>query len=103
MLADEVKLELVNRTRLNGLREVGRYLHNYSVADDWELVAGFVDRRPAVLVRDPRDPAGGWKHFVLLEWADDAIVNIRDFRHALYATESAELHTLDSLGGVDAA
>jgi len=33
----------------------------------------------------------------------DAIVNIRDFRHAPYATESAELLTHDSLGGVDAA
>jgi RNA polymerase sigma-70 factor (ECF subfamily) len=103
MLADEVKLELVNRTRLNGLQEVGRYFHNYSGANDWELVAGFVDRRPAVLVRDPHNPAGGWKYFVLLDWGDDAIVNIRDFRHAPYATESAELLTHDSLGGADAA
>jgi RNA polymerase sigma-70 factor (ECF subfamily) len=97
MLADEVKLELVNGSRMNGRREVGRYFHNYSMIDDWELVAGFVDRRPAVLVRDPRNPAGGWKHFVLLEWAYDAIISIRDFRHAAYATESAEVLTLDSI------
>jgi RNA polymerase sigma-70 factor, ECF subfamily len=95
MLADEVKLELVNRTRMNGLKEVGRYFHNYNRVDNWELVAGFVDRRPAVLVRDPRDPTGGWAYFVLLEWSEDGIVNIRDFRHAAYAIESAELLTFE--------
>jgi RNA polymerase sigma-70 factor, ECF subfamily len=102
MLADEVKLELVNRRRLNGLPEVGRYFHNYNTTDDWELVAGFVDRRPAILVRDPRDPAGGWTYFMLLEWAGDAVANIRDFRYAAYATEGAELVTLGSLGGMAA-
>ena len=30
MLADEVRLELVNRTRMHGRREVSKYLHNYS-------------------------------------------------------------------------
>jgi RNA polymerase sigma-70 factor, ECF subfamily len=30
MLADEVRLEVVARTRMNGRKEVGTYLHNYS-------------------------------------------------------------------------
>src|SRR5216683_969134 len=55
ILADEVRLELVNKTRMNGKVEVGRYFGNYSLVQDWQLVPGFVDRRPAILVRDPRD------------------------------------------------
>jgi len=37
MLADEVQLELVNRTRLNGRSEVGTYFGNYSRVHDWQL------------------------------------------------------------------
>jgi RNA polymerase sigma-70 factor, ECF subfamily len=33
-------------------------------------------------------------YFVLLEWADGALVNIRDFYFARYATEGAELVVL---------
>jgi RNA polymerase sigma-70 factor (ECF subfamily) len=91
MLADEVRLELVNRTRLNGKREVGRYFHNYSALDDWHFVPGLVDRQPALLVRDPRDPASAPAYFVLLQWAGDRLTSIRDFRHARYVIEGAEV------------
>jgi hypothetical protein len=69
MLAYEVRLELVNRTRMNGKREVGRYFNNYSDVDDWHFVPGLVDRRPVLLVRDPRDPSAAPVYFVLLQWA----------------------------------
>jgi RNA polymerase sigma-70 factor (ECF subfamily) len=95
MLAEEVRLELVNKTRMNGKGEVGRYFGNYSLVHDWQLAPGFVDRRPAILVRDPRDPSGAPIYFVLLDWAGDQLVGIRDFRHARYATEGAELLALD--------
>jgi RNA polymerase sigma-70 factor (ECF subfamily) len=91
MLADEVRLELVNRMRMNGKREVGRYFHNYSDVDDWHFVPGLVDRHPALLVRDPRDTSAVPAYFVLLEWEGDKLTNIRDFRHALYAIEGAEV------------
>jgi RNA polymerase sigma-70 factor (ECF subfamily) len=91
MLADDVKLELVNRANMNGAREVGRYFHNYSGIDDWELFAGSVDGRPAILVRNPHERAIKWTHFVLLEWADKAILHIRDFRHAAYVIENADV------------
>jgi RNA polymerase sigma-70 factor (ECF subfamily) len=93
MLADEVRLELVNRTRLNGRREVNTYFGNYGKNHDWHFVAGFVDRRPAILVRRPDDPARP-AYFVLLEWAGDTVVTIRDFRHARYATDGAEMIAL---------
>jgi RNA polymerase sigma-70 factor, ECF subfamily len=91
MLADEVRLELVSRTRMNGKRKVGRYFHNYSDVDDWHFVFGLVDRRPALLVRDPRDPSAAPVYFVLLRWAGDKLTNIRDFRHARYVIEGAEV------------
>ena len=90
MLADEVRLELVNRTRLNGRREVNTYFGNYGKAHDWQLAPGFVDRRPAILVRRPDDP-GRPAYFVLLEWAGENVVTIRDFRHARYVAEDAEM------------
>jgi RNA polymerase sigma-70 factor, ECF subfamily len=95
MLAGEVRLELVNKTRMNGKGEVGRYFGNYSLVHDWQLVPGFVDRHPAILVRNPDDPSASPTYFVLLDWAGDRLVGIRDFRHARYAIEGAELLVLD--------
>jgi RNA polymerase sigma-70 factor (ECF subfamily) len=97
MLADEVRLELVNKTRMNGKGEVGKYFGNYSLVQDWQLVPGFVDRCPAVLVRDPGDASGAPTYFVLLDWAGDRLIGIRDFRHARYATDGAELLMLVDL------
>ena len=90
MLADEVRLELVNRSRMNGRSEVSRYFHNYAGVADWQLVPGVVDGEPAVLVRDPRDPAAPPSYFVLLQWSADKVATIRDFRHARYIIDGAE-------------
>ena len=94
MLADEVRLELVNKSRLKGRTEVGRYFHNYSLIPDWHFAPGLVEGRPAVLVHEPGAPAGKPAYFVLLEWAGGTLVSIRDFYFARYATESAELRAL---------
>ncbi|MDB5040703.1 MAG: polymerase sigma factor, sigma-70 family [Candidatus Eremiobacteraeota bacterium] len=91
MLADEVRLELVARTRLNGRREVGRYFHNYSGENDWHVRAGFVDDSPALLVDDPNRPTEAPAYFIVLGWAGGKVVTIRDFRHAPYAIEGARL------------
>jgi len=95
MLADEVRLELVNKLRARGRSEVGNYCSKYAQVEDWHFVPGLVDRRPAVLVRDPRIPSGASIYFVLLEWDGDRLVSIRDFRFARYATEGAELFAMD--------
>jgi RNA polymerase sigma-70 factor, ECF subfamily len=91
MLADDVRLDLVNRLRGSGRGEVGGYFHRYSLVDDWHFVPGFVDRRPAILVCDPNDLLGRPGYFVFLNWEKDSVVGIRDFRFARYATEGAEL------------
>jgi RNA polymerase sigma-70 factor (ECF subfamily) len=90
MIADDVRLELVSRTRLNGKAEVSRYFGNYSKVADWHLVSGLVEGRPAILVFDPNEPGAGPKYFMLLQWSDGKIADIRDFRHAPYVIEGAE-------------
>src|SRR5260221_1817089 len=84
MLAADVRLELVTRTRLNGKREVEGYFTNYSSVSDWLLAPGAVDGRAAALVRDPRDASSPITFFVLLEWSESGLLHIRDFRYARY-------------------
>src|ERR1700732_3925077 len=90
MIADDVRLDLVNKTRMNGKAEVSRYFGNYSKIDDWHLVPGLVEGRPAVLVFDPNQPGSGPKYFMLLQWSADKVATIRDFRHAPYIIDGAE-------------
>jgi RNA polymerase sigma-70 factor, ECF subfamily len=92
MLAEDVQVELVTKTRLKGRAEVGgRYFGNYARMADWRFAPGFIDRRPAIVVRDPHDPARRPVYFVLLGWTDDHVATIRDFRHAPYVIEAAEV------------
>jgi RNA polymerase sigma-70 factor (ECF subfamily) len=90
MIADDVRLDLVSRTRLHGKAEVSRYFGNYDAVSDWRLVAGLVEGHPAILVFDPNAPNAGPKYFMMLGWAAGKVATIRDFRHASYAIEGAE-------------
>ena len=58
MISDDVRLDLVSKTRMKGRVEVSRYFGNYSKIDDWYLVPGLVEGRPAILVFDPSQPRG---------------------------------------------
>jgi len=91
MIADDVRLELVNKTRMSGKAEVSRYFGNYSKISDWHLVPGSVEGRPAILVFDPDATGAGPKYFMLLNWQADKVADIRDFRHAPYVIEGAEI------------
>jgi RNA polymerase sigma-70 factor (ECF subfamily) len=90
MVADDVRLELVNKIRLDGKAEVSRYFGNYSKIEDWHLVLGLLEGRPAILVFDPSEPSSRPKYFMLLQWSADKVATIRDFRHAPYVTDGAE-------------
>jgi RNA polymerase sigma-70 factor (ECF subfamily) len=90
MIADDVRLELVNKMRMNGKIEVSRYFGNYSKIDDWRLVPGQVEGRPAILVFDPTAAGAEPKYFMLLQWSADKVATIRDFRHAPYVIDGAE-------------
>lgn len=90
MIADDVRLDLVGKLRLNGKAEVSRYFGNYAGITDWHLAPGLVEGRPAILVFDPGEPAAPPRYFILLQWSRDQVATIRDFRHAPYVIEGAE-------------
>lgn len=91
MLAEDVRLDLVNRLRAKGRANVGQYYHRYALARPWHCAPGLVDSRPAILMFDPDDLAGPPTYFILLEWANERIATIRDFHFARYAVEGAEI------------
>ena len=95
MLAEDVRLEVVNRVHLDGKKSVAPYFGNYATRPHWRFVAGFADCRPAILVYDADDPDERLKYFVLLDWAGEKVVGIRDFVFARYAMEGAELAVMD--------
>ena len=90
MIADDVRLDLVNKTRMSGKAEVSRYFGNYSKAHDWHLVPGLVEGLPAILVFDPDKPSARPAYFMLLQWSADKVATIRDFRHASYVADDVE-------------
>ena len=93
MLADDVRLDLVNRLQRQGRTEVAEYFHRYALNVDWRVVAGAVDGRPALLVFETRDE-GTPAYFILLDWRGDSVASVRDFRFARYAVDGAELFTV---------
>lgn len=95
MLAEDVRLEIVNRVRLDGKKNVAPYFSNYATRPHWRFAPGFVDRRPALLVHDADDPDGRLRYFILLAWAGGKVVGIRDFVFARYAVEGAELIAME--------
>lgn len=88
LLAEDVRLDLVNRTRLAGRKDVSIYFGRYDETFDWRFSPGLADGRPALVVSDPADGSGTISYVVVLDWADGRIVAIRDFRYAAYVTES---------------
>jgi RNA polymerase sigma-70 factor (ECF subfamily) len=95
MLAEDVRLDVVNRVRLDGKQSVAPYFGNYATRPYWRFLVGFVDGVPAVLVYDADDPDQRLKYFVLLDWSGDRIIAIRDFVFARYAIEDAEVIVME--------
>jgi RNA polymerase sigma-70 factor (ECF subfamily) len=95
MLADEVRLELIGRLRMNGRREVSKYFEKYSQMQDLRFVCGLIEGHPAMIGRDSRDPSAKAIYFVLLEWKAGRVVKIRDFFHACYTMDGVDLSLID--------
>ncbi|HLH96537.1 MAG TPA: sigma-70 family RNA polymerase sigma factor [Xanthobacteraceae bacterium] len=95
MLADDVRLDLVNRLKLTGRKEVGVYFARYAEATHWRFALGAVDGEPAMLVYDSRGPMERPAHFVVLEWRADEVATIKDFCFAPYAMEGCDWVWLD--------
>ncbi|TIW51708.1 MAG: nuclear transport factor 2 family protein, partial [Mesorhizobium sp.] len=95
LIAEDIQLEVVNRTRLRGKKQASTYFGNYDRVSDWVLSLGFVDGRPAILIRDPRTPDGAVRGFMLVEWRGEEVAAIRDFRYAPYCLADADIRLID--------
>jgi RNA polymerase sigma-70 factor (ECF subfamily) len=91
MLAEDVRLDLVNAAQRKGRGGFDSYLGNYGKEHNWRLAVGFADGRPAVLVQDSENSSGRPRNFILLEWAGDKVLSIRDFSHARYVMADVEV------------
>lgn len=91
LIAEDIRVDVVNRTRLDGKAQASTYFGNYSRAQDWTLSLGFVEGRTAVLIRDPSKPEDGVRGFMLLDWLDGKVSGIRDFRYAPYCVGEADI------------
>jgi RNA polymerase sigma-70 factor (ECF subfamily) len=94
LLAEDVKLDLVNRLRLTGRRDVSVYFTRYSESFDWKFAPGVVEGRPALLVSNPADTSEAAQYIVLVDWMNGCICGIRDFRYAKYVTDGLIIRRL---------
>jgi len=90
MLADDVKLDLVNRFRLEGRDRIGLYFTRYEEETKWRFALGAVEGRPTMLVFDSAGPMERPAHFVLIDWSESRIIEIRDFLFAPYVLEAMD-------------
>jgi RNA polymerase sigma-70 factor (ECF subfamily) len=90
LVGDDCKLDLVSKNRRRG-KEVRMYFGNYEKADvsvrvvrlEGELVL-------AAYVAKSETPA----YFILLEWENGRVANIRDFRYVPYIAREADFEVL---------
>ena len=90
MLADDVKLDLVNRLQLEGRDKIGHYFTRYAEVTKWRFALGAVEGRPAMLVFDSTSPMERPAHFVLVDWLEGRIVRIKDFLFAPYVLQDVD-------------
>jgi RNA polymerase sigma-70 factor (ECF subfamily) len=94
LLSEEVRLDLVNRTRLAGRKDVSVYFTRYEQNFGCWLTPGCAEYRPVLLARDPNVSSADIAYVILLDWVEDRIVAIRDFRYAPYVVESLNVQIL---------
>jgi RNA polymerase sigma-70 factor (ECF subfamily) len=90
MLADDVKLDLVNRLQWEGRDKIGRYFTGYADVTKWRFALGAVEGQPAMLVFDSTGAMERPAHFVLIDWSESRIIAIRDFLFAPYVLEAID-------------
>jgi RNA polymerase sigma-70 factor (ECF subfamily) len=93
MLADDVRFDLVARVQ-GGRSSFETYFSRYTEMSAWRLDVGRIDGRLAAIVSNPGDPQGAPTNVIVVDWAEDAIVRLRDFYHAPYVLDGAAVELL---------
>ena len=103
-MGEESRLDVVTRTRRRGAAAAEYYVRYSELAPLEELraEAGSVDGTPVVALYRPAAAATP-AYFVLIEWTDDKVALIRDFRYVPYMADGARytpgaLRECDSAG-----
>jgi len=90
LLTKEVRLDLVDKSKRLGQKEVGNYFSNYGRTDDWYMLPGTVEGRPAILAFDSPDTIQSPLYFILLDFDSSGLYFIKDFRYARYVMDDAK-------------
>jgi len=90
-VAADVRLDLVNRLRLAGRKDVSDYVSRYAANSGWKITAGLAEGHPALFVSNPADVSDTVEYPVLLDWVDGRVQRIRDFRFAKYIMDGLVL------------
>lgn len=88
MLAEDVRLELVERVQRTGAADVGRYFDNYARLADIVFEVGVVDGRAALLARET--PASPPTYCLFVGFRSERIQQIRDYRYARHVFREAQ-------------
>lgn len=90
LMGEESRLDVVTRTRRRGAAAAEYYERYSEIAPREELRAevGWVDRTPVVAMYRPASAATP-AYFVLIDWNEDKVALIRDFRYVPYIADGA--------------
>jgi RNA polymerase sigma factor (sigma-70 family) len=90
MLADDVKLVQSTHPLRAGPTDVGMFFSIYAKCDPVWLVPARLDSREVIAVFDDRADEKP-SYMMWIEWCDDKIAFIRDYRHVRYVIDDADL------------
>ena len=90
LLADDVKLNQSTHPVRVGSADVGMFFSIYAKIEGVWLTPAWLEGREVIAVFEDRaDPKPSY--IMWLEWRDDQIIFIRDYRYVRYVTADAEL------------
>ncbi len=87
MLAEDVRLHVVDISQRTGKAEVSGYFTRYAGFAGWRVAPAWLDGREVLAVFQDEGTAPAY--FVELEIRGDRIAGIRDFRHVPYIAHEA--------------
>ena len=90
LLADDVKLVQSSHPVRSGSQDVGVFFNTYARFDDVWLAPAWLEGREVIAVFERKDDSAP-SYLMWLEWRNDRIVFIRDYRYDRYVTQDAEL------------
>jgi len=93
MLADDVRFDLAARFQ-GGRSSFENYFSRYTEMSSWRLNVGRIDGRLAAIVSNPADLQRVPTNVIVVDWAEDVIVRLRDFYYASYVLDGAAVELL---------